>query len=221
MKVEPRSFFQDLMKESPAHQMIKRGYAIVPISPDLTRIYGEFAESLALFCKQPLEEKLKFAQLKNGTKMDDSRFTPNQYHGYSQMLGLKEQFMIRAAGRNTDLYLPAQVGPDRNFADLSLRLYEMLDQLGRRHLHAVSQQLGLRASAVDRVLDPVNKRSIDPLLEDSDLGAKCATDYMFPGFISTSILDVFHYFNNFRSEEADKDDQFHNNHAYVNAGCLG
>ena len=216
VEVDAKVFFAELMKESPAQQMITRGYAVVSLAPATMRTYDDFYKALALFCNQPLAEKLKFAQLKNGTKMDDSTFTPNQFHGYSQMQGLKEQLMIRAPGVDTDLYLPAVVGENLHFAALAMRLYEQLDQLGRAHLHGVADQLALRRSAVDRVLDPVNVVGAAPHTKDSaELGSRIATDYVHPGFISTSILDVFHYFNNFRSDQADKDDQFHNNHAYA------
>jgi hypothetical protein len=49
---------------------------------------------LAAFCKLPIEEKAKFAKVENNTLMEDTKWTPNQFHGYSRMEGLKEQFMV-------------------------------------------------------------------------------------------------------------------------------
>ncbi len=58
------------------------------------RGFIQFPQALELFCRLNLVDKAKYAQLENQTKMDDSTFTPNQFHGYSRIEGLKEQFMV-------------------------------------------------------------------------------------------------------------------------------
>ncbi len=56
--------------------------------------YSKFSSALEAFCSRPIEEKALYAKIENKTKMDDSKWTPNQFHGYSRMEGLKEQFMV-------------------------------------------------------------------------------------------------------------------------------
>ncbi len=147
--------------------------------------------------------------------MDESTFTPNQFHGYSQMQGLKEQFMIRAPGHGVQLYLPGKQGErGLHFGTLALTLYQQLDLLGRRCLYEVADVLGVPHSQVDRVLDPLNKREPDIRVAESAIGANCTTGFVYDNYISSSILDVFHYFNTFAKQDA-SDERFHNNHAYV------
>lgn len=65
------------------------GYAIVKLSPEVIKACQDMHIAMATFMKQSADEKAKFA-----TKTDDLLYSPNQYHGYSKMKGLKEQFMV-------------------------------------------------------------------------------------------------------------------------------
>jgi len=92
------------------------------------------------------------------------------------------------------------------------------------------EELKLSPTLVDKVLDPVMKRGDIPTRE----GNTTATPYIPKGYISSSILDNFHYYNKF--DKADKYDnkknedspvpkgeldRFHNNHAaHTDSGLL-
>lgn len=65
------------------------GYAILKLSPEVIESCQDMHAAMEAFMKQSTDEKAKFA-----TKMDDTPYSPNQYHGYSKMKGLKEQFMV-------------------------------------------------------------------------------------------------------------------------------
>jgi hypothetical protein len=64
--IDPRAFMEEHNKHSPAQNLITRGYAIVPMSEDTMKVYAHFYEALALFCNRSIEEKIQFAQVKNG-----------------------------------------------------------------------------------------------------------------------------------------------------------
>lgn len=56
--------------------------------------------------------------------------------------------------------------------------------------------------------------------EPSEPGWVCSSDYSFPGSVTTSLLDVFHYFNSF-SEVDQSDQKFKNNHnSHTDSGIL-
>jgi len=175
---------------------------------------------LAAFCNQSMEEKTKFA-----ITMDNSKWTPNQFHGYSRMEGLKEQYMIRAMGKGISLPLPATYNYEGkqtdHFGQYALALYEHLDQLCRDVLYKVADAEDIDHSKVDKIIDPVsyNKRSETGSANISNPDA-CYTDYVYPGYISTSLLDVFHYHNYFDDRDQ-SEERFINNHSsHSDSGIL-
>ena len=85
----PNQFFKTLSEENPAESLLKRGYAVIKLPENLKQSYAKFAIALDEFCNKPLSQKAEYA-----TKFDNSTYTPNQFHGYSRMEGLKEQYMV-------------------------------------------------------------------------------------------------------------------------------
>lgn len=88
---EPKRFLSELLKESTAESLITRGYAVVKLDGDMKNAYTKFAIDFDAFCSQPIEEKAKFA-----TKFTSIKHSPDQFHGYSRMEGLKEQYMVQS-----------------------------------------------------------------------------------------------------------------------------
>jgi len=89
---DPAKFIEELLNEDIATSLLQRGYAVFRLNEETKKVYSDFAVSLAMFCHQPLEEKAKYATLMESS--NNSVFTPNQFHGYSRMEGLKEQFAL-------------------------------------------------------------------------------------------------------------------------------
>ena len=77
---------------------MRAGYAVLKLSQDVVQSCQNMHSAMQAFMKQPAQEKAKFA-----TKTDDARYSPNQYHGYSKMKGLKEQFMVETFIPSTNL----------------------------------------------------------------------------------------------------------------------
>jgi len=191
-------------------------------------VYDAFSRSLDAFFSQRLEEKAKFATL-----YDDSTYSPNQYHGYSRMEGLKEQYMIRLCGEGAKLLLPGSYptpsDPSRqspHFGEHALALYEQLDQTCRQHLKKVCDKLSLPHSAGDKLLDPVNIVHSSPLssvtskLVAGSSAYHCSTHYAFPSYVGSCLLDVFHYDNTFKHEDGSHG-KFKNNHlSHSDSGIL-
>jgi len=140
---------------------------------------------------------------------------------------LKEQYMIRAGGHGTTLPLPGRypipgkVGQwSAHFGESSLKLYQYLDQTCRQSLYKVADVLALPHQNVDKLLDPVSK-DVNISIQEKEKGIYiCSTSYMHPGYVSSSMLDVFRYGNTFSTE--DKSDQkFKNNHSsHSDSGIL-
>ena len=129
--------------------------------------------------------------------MIERHISPNQYHGYSAVHGLKEQFMMRCCGAGAELTSPGLMGDTKiDLGVTGMKLYEELDQLCRRTTRSVLQHLGLPTTRLDDILDPVYKLSSQSVRTPNNPQC-CTSDYLPPGFISSSIMDNFHYFNKF------------------------
>jgi len=134
--------------------------------------------------------------------------------------------MMRACGSGCGIITPS-IYLDQNleidFGIVGLNLYQGLDQLCRNAEYEVMNSLSLDPSLVDSILDPIYKKG-NVSSRDSKDSLVCTTDYMIPNYISSSIMDNFHYFNTFdkkveeeeqptNSKHLRKEEQFFNNHA--------
>jgi len=221
---------------------------VFELTEPVRQAYAEFALSFAVFCQLTLDQKAQFAstfesevgslpQVKGA-----STFSPNQFHGYSQIQGLKEQFMIRHGGHGSQLAFPASfpIDPEKkldpffwdkkttHFGQSALRLYALLDHICRSVLYEVASDLRMSRSSVEKINDPleipVSKALEVPAVHTDSTSPNgidvCSSDYLHEGYISSSILDVFHYFNRFRSHPQSKS-KFKNNHlSHSDSGIL-
>eukprot|EP01112_Ceratiomyxa_fruticulosa_P015827 TRINITY_DN470_c0_g1_i4.p1 TRINITY_DN470_c0_g1~~TRINITY_DN470_c0_g1_i4.p1 ORF type:complete len:413 (+),score=81.41 TRINITY_DN470_c0_g1_i4:1941-3179(+) len=233
------SFVDEVLSKSVGESLVKRGYALALVDEPFIELRDGFQLALQAFCEQPLEtEKFKFA-----IKSDDTPHSPNQFHGYSRMEGLKEQFMIRAGGKNTTLPLPnsyfnsAFSVDSPHFGKTALRYYEELDQLCRRALYSAVDHLNMGEEGykkLEKILDPVPsiemkypfvdtwKRDTSDIevVTDPVKGDICTTSYVYPGYISTSLLDVFCYQNTFNKSDGSHK-KYKNNHlSHSDSGIL-
>jgi len=212
---DPKEFIQELIESDLAESLINRGYALIPLDEDLKKVYADFALSLKAFCDQDISEKVKFATL-----MDNSKYTPNQFHGYSRMEGLKEQYMIRSSGKGANLILPGSYHGSPHFGETALRLYQHLDNTCRKALYCVAERLVIPYANVDRIIDEVDQHDGLVTVHPSKDGDICYTTYTHPGYISSSLLDVFHYGNTFAKEDRSFE-KFKNNHlSHSDSGIL-
>jgi len=218
----PDNFIASLLKD-PASSLIKSGYALIELPEQITDTYTEFHDAFVAFSRAPEEDKERYAskQFEQGNKT--KKFSPNQFHGFSVMSGLKEQFMMRLCGENMALPTPGQYkqkdGKTKDLGIVGMKLYEQLDLTCRGLAHEVVSKLSLPKENVDKVLDPINVKGGEPTRDPEDAN-KCYSKFVPPNYISSSIMDNFHYFNSF-SEEEDAHERFHNNHAaHTDSGLL-
>eukprot|EP01118_Nematostelium_gracile_P003016 TRINITY_DN1345_c0_g1_i1.p2 TRINITY_DN1345_c0_g1~~TRINITY_DN1345_c0_g1_i1.p2 ORF type:complete len:347 (-),score=93.09 TRINITY_DN1345_c0_g1_i1:100-1140(-) len=202
----PTSFIKDLLSAPPTQNLIERGYTVIEIPPEVSDLYSRFHSVFEEFSRTDNEHKQKYATL-----YDKSSFSPNQFHGFSVVAGLKEQFMLRACGEGTNITTPAEYKIGEQTADMGtigMQLYEELDLICRKYEREVLKKLGLDENAADKILDPIYKKGGNTTRGENDI---CHTDYVLPGFISSSMMDNFHYKHT--SQPKDQDEKFHNNHA--------
>ncbi|XP_062514336.1 uncharacterized protein LOC134189953 [Corticium candelabrum] len=222
LDVDPHEFMQQILSEATAESLAKRGYAIVKLSPEVIKACQDMHIAMATFMKQSADEKAKFA-----TKTDDLLYSPNQYHGYSKMKGLKEQFMVRACGHGMPLLFPGSyptgVETDSvrspHFGCASLKLYSLLDLLCRSVLEQVCDANHIPRKKGEDILDPLssNHDRLETTVADD---SKCWTSYVLPGYISSSLLDMFHYYNKFDREDG-SNEKYKNNHlSHTDSGIL-
>lgn len=124
-------------------------------------------------------------------QFDSEANSPNQYHGYSEVSELKSQFMMRLGG---GLPLPRfmeQSGPS---------LFQELDVLCRTAANGAAKALGLPRHAVEELLDPCPLPSED--------------------FVSSSILDNFHYQQLLPAAAAAERRYFNNHSAHTDSGLM-
>mmetsp|Transcript_798 Transcript_798/g.1199 ORF Transcript_798/g.1199 Transcript_798/m.1199 type:complete len:395 (+) Transcript_798:36-1220(+) len=223
--VPVEGLIDSLLQEGVISSLKTRGYGIVPLSPATRTSYDQFCFSFEEFCRLDLIEKADYA-LK---QFCPGKHSPNQYHGFSKVGGLKEQFMFRVGNQCQELKVPKLMG------ERTAVLYEHMDQLCRAlavqtltdGLHDPSLE-SIAQKSVDGLLDPVFKRDIDPKFDSES--ESVTSQYVPPGYVSSSILDCFHYQKEFReaSEEEPssqgqpkKAEQFINNHgSHTDSGLM-
>jgi len=78
----------------------------------------------------------------------------------------------------------------------------------------------LDPSCVDKILDPVYKVGVEPERN----GETVLSQYAIPGYVSSSIMDNFHYYNNIHAENQNLENhevRFQNNHAaHTDSGLM-
>jgi hypothetical protein len=87
------SFVAELLSQPPEAVLNARGYCLVTLDAETEACYSDFHADWLAFCADE-NEKIKAAQL----QFEQATHSPNQYHGYSQVQHLKEQFMMRDQG---------------------------------------------------------------------------------------------------------------------------
>lgn len=210
----PEDFIPKLLQESSTESLIQRGYAVVHLPSETTELYSQFHSGFEEFSHSDPANKQLFATLYS---KEAKKHSPNQYHGYSMVAGLKDQYMMRCGGSGCSLGFPL-TAPDMGLAGLAL--FEKLDTLCRENEVAVCKELGIDHEVVSKILDPVYVSGEKPERSDSMV---CVSNYVPPGYISSSIMDNFHYFNSafdgnskeeVKTEQGiRKEERFHNNHA--------
>lgn len=186
------SFVESVLSDEPDKCLRERGFAIIQIPHDVRKIYDNFLDSFEGFSKAPLEYRSKFALLQFG--QEDSH-SPNQLHGYSEVPCLKSQFMMRVEGHS-----PGQLLENpKELKSSGTRLFFELDEICRKAASSSDSQQPF--SKLNRLLDP-------------------PCDDFPENYISSSILDCFHYFGEEKSLPG-KSDRFCNNHAsHTDSGLL-
>lgn len=145
------------------------------------------------------------------------------------MDGLKEQFMMRCCGVGTNLESPGSTDGNLDLGVLGMQLYEKLDQTCRQHTAKVVERLGLLLPQHVKILDPVYMTDKKVVRSSTDPSV-CVSEYVLPHFISSSIMDNFHYYNSFHKEQKEraeetisetKNKRFYNNHAsHTDSGLM-
>jgi len=215
--IDPVRFISTLLREDPSDSLISRGYCVVRLDDAMLSLYSQFHSAFEKFVALPTAEKEKYAYL----QFDPSVYSPNQYHGYSVVHGLKEQFMMRIGGGSCpELQVPEDLGT------LGAQFYERCDLLCRTLAHKAVQTVGYSPKLVDAILDPIFTTGSVPSREDQT----SATEFIPKGYIGSSILDNFYYYNKFEKvqihqnenkESSEGVDQFYNNHAaHTDSGLL-
>jgi hypothetical protein len=208
------AFSNTLLGEDPVVSLINRGYCVVPLPASTQNQYSAFYQSFQLFSAQDIKQKSEWAHV----QFDPAKHTPNQYHGFSVVAGLKEQFMMRIGGRDSKIPFPT-IGGD--FGVEGTSLYIALDQLCRQLARGVLENLTLSTNTLEKILDPVGFPEAWKAVRCSE---GVSTGYLPPGYVSSSIMDNFHY-HGWQSEPGGVQEKQHkrfvNNHsAHTDSGLL-
>eukprot|EP01121_Diplochlamys_sp_Union-15-3_P007990 TRINITY_DN2083_c0_g1_i2.p1 TRINITY_DN2083_c0_g1~~TRINITY_DN2083_c0_g1_i2.p1 ORF type:complete len:285 (-),score=41.65 TRINITY_DN2083_c0_g1_i2:78-932(-) len=132
--------------------------------------------------------------------------------------------MMRCIGSDVPLESPGN-GDKIDLGVVGMKLYSMLDQLCREHTLKVIKRLGIPEKQLSYILDPVYNKESEVHRSQND-SSICYSDYVPPGFVSSSIMDNFHYFNSaFHKVDEQKDpnvpERFYNNHAsHTDSGLM-
>ena len=206
----------EILNEGPIHSLLYRSYAIVPLEPKTRQLYDEFHSEFAKWCKEPLSEKIKYAFL----QFNKSVHSPNQFHGYSEVDGLKEQLMLRLGGKGSNLPYPKHLG------EVSAQLMAHFDILCRSLAYKCCNEVGVDVNLVDKLLDPfgdvtqtIDDKEFDKLddsvnyliaknsLIEKDENNFISSTYLPSLYTSSSILDNFHYYDHFEDHPNDSDEE--------------
>mmetsp|Transcript_14072 Transcript_14072/g.17743 ORF Transcript_14072/g.17743 Transcript_14072/m.17743 type:complete len:128 (+) Transcript_14072:161-544(+) len=99
--------FIEVLLTNPTPCLIERGYAVVKVSQELYSCYSAFHAVWEEFSALPQEEKSRYAVQQFNQRTN----SPNQYHGFSVVRGLKEQFMLRSSCTNFATKLAGPISP--------------------------------------------------------------------------------------------------------------
>lgn len=116
---------------------------------------------------------------------------------------------------DTDYTFP-QCG-DGTFGSVGMQIYQILDLKSRALAKETMEMLGRSGQSVDDILDPVHEAHSN--LEDniSKRGGCTFSQYVPDGYISSSIMDNFHYF----APSHAKHERFYNNHSsHTDSGLM-
>ena len=106
-------FIETVIQEDSNVSLLTRGYAIIPLEQDTYETYNLFHTAFEQFSHQDLRQKSLVAL----QQFDHQDFSPNQYHGFSMVDGLKEQWMMRCAGQGNELLTPGAIGNGPSMAE--------------------------------------------------------------------------------------------------------
>lgn len=207
-------FIEEVIK-NPSKSLVERGYAIIRLCESLTNNYSLFHSAWEEFSASKEENKVQYAI----QQFEPKNNSPNQYHGFSVVGGLKEQFMLRAAGINSDLKTPGTMKKSNiHFAKTAQKLYELCDQTCRYHIGNVLNENKISKKNLDKILDPIFE--IDSEIQFNETKEQVYSNYLPEGYISSSIMDNFHYFNQFQNN-SDLEKAFYNNHSsHTDSGLM-
>lgn len=208
------AYVAQLIDESPARSLLTRGFAVVELAQATREKYDVFHIGFENFCALPREERAKHALL----QFDKAAHSPNQYHGYSEVANLKTQFMMRLQGHGGSLLMPQELqgaGPP---------LFQDMDALCRDLEGKVLAAKGMDKRVLSHILDPTPKSPVEAICV-SDGNVVCSS-YLPDGFVSSSIMDNFHYCGEAASPLEENKDQEHaerfvNNHSsHTDSGLM-
>ena len=212
------SFVYNLLtNESSAESLVSRGYAIIKLPTETSFIYSSFYSLCKLFFNSSDKIKQSYSQI----QFNENNKSPNSLHGYSLVKNTKQQFMIRYINSTSNQKLKQMKTPNNAFNDdqkdnnsnnnnnnddfgvLGLLLFEKLDVLSRNIMNDVLTLYNKQESILNDILDPINI-SNGNISRDKQ---HCFGEYTLNGYISSSVLDCYHYFgitqNNNNKDKSD------------------
>ena len=215
----PSSFIEELLNEDKAESLLNRGYCVIKLDEKTTNYYSKFHTLIEEFFALKDSEKEKYALL----QFEPDNNSPNQCHGYSQVSNLKEQFMMRCIGNiinetNKNSYTFPDCG-DGNFGKYGMQIYQALDLKSRQLAQNTMIKMGKSPKCVQDILDPIYKTNNDNNIDENIIknGKNSYSSFMPNGYISSSIMDNFHYY----PPSHEKHEKFYNNHSsHTDSGLI-
>jgi hypothetical protein len=216
--VAPAGYVEGLLQEGVPTTLVSRSFGVIELEAGDVDLYSQFHEVFFAFMRSPMEERQKYAIL----QFDQSTSSPNQFHGFSQVGGLKQQFLMRVGGAETAADIPTPAAATNSsssidFGVVATRLYARLDDVCRHLARAACENMDARGELIDVILDPQlqHPTSTKPIDCVRVGGGVEARSYLPKGYISSSILDSLHYYKNDApvTAEATHSDVHVNNHA--------
>ena len=129
--------------------------------------------------------------------------------------------MMRCIGKSdepSDSYVFPDCG-EGTFGKYGMQIYQSLDLRCRALAKQVMAALGKSEICVDDILDPIHtiNDSIDENIAIAQNGKHISSLFMPFGYVSSSIMDNFHYF----APSHEKHEKFYNNHsAHTDSGLM-
>jgi len=218
---QPKEYIPQLLATPPGQSLAERGFCVCELSDEVLKTYSSFHKIFEYFSASDFSVKSPYAL----QQFNPLPHAPNQYHGFSRIDGLKEQFMMRIGGvGQKELQYPTkeEINTTEDFGIVGSQLYEYLDQMCREVAREALEYVNAPTERLEEVLDPVHKIGTIPKRK----GHFVETEYVIPGFVSSSIMDNFYYYNKFDEDKNDDGEnehgeRFHNNHAaHSDSGLL-